>query len=235
MYVGHSINLYNRITSYFMPSILKTKERRVLRCLNKYGFTNIKLTIYIMNNSVSLEEVVELEQQFIDSLNPNLNVDLVASGSGYHVPMSSQARERLRKQRGTPVFVYDVRDFTLLYIFDAKNYMYNTINIHHKTLNDCLDKGEVYLDTFFFSLDEIEGSSTNLLTLDEIKALVSNKREVYLVKHPAAKGILAEHKEDPRLNREFSSLGSLAKELKGDRGVLREYLKGTKSGYYRGK
>lgn len=62
-----------------MPSILKTKERRVLRYLNKYGFTNIKLTIYIMNNSVSLEEVVELEQYFIDSLNPNLNVDLVAS------------------------------------------------------------------------------------------------------------------------------------------------------------
>lgn len=235
LYVGHSINLYNRITSYFMPSILKTKDRRVLRYLNKYGFTNIKLTIYIMNNSVSLEEVVELEQHVIDSLNPNLNVDLVASGSSYHVPMSIEARERLRKQRGTPVFVYDVTDFTLLYIFNAKNYMYNTINIHHKTLNDCLDKGEVYLDTFFFSLDEIEGSSTNLLTLDEIKALVSNKREVYLVKHPASKGILAEHKEDPRLNREFSSLGSLAKELKGDRGVLREYLKGTKSGYYRGK
>lgn len=53
-----------------MPSILKTKERRVLRYLNKYGFTNIILTIYIMDNSVSLEEVVELEQHFIDSLNP---------------------------------------------------------------------------------------------------------------------------------------------------------------------
>jgi hypothetical protein len=83
LYVGHSINLYNRICSYFMPSILKTKERRVLRYLNKYGFTNIKLTIYIMENSASLEQVVELEQHFIDSLNPNLNVDLIASSSGY--------------------------------------------------------------------------------------------------------------------------------------------------------
>lgn len=64
-----------------MPSILKTKERRVLRYLNKYGFTNIRLTIYIMENSVSLEQVVELEQHFIDSLKPNLNVDLVASSS----------------------------------------------------------------------------------------------------------------------------------------------------------
>ena len=81
MYVGHSINLRSRISSYFMPSILKTKARRVLRYLNKHGFSNIKLTIYIMKDNSSLEQVVELEQHFIDSLKPNLNVDLVASGS----------------------------------------------------------------------------------------------------------------------------------------------------------
>ena len=51
-----------------MSSILKTKARRVLRYFNKYGFTKIKLTIYIMDDSVSLEQVVELEQHFIDSL-----------------------------------------------------------------------------------------------------------------------------------------------------------------------
>ncbi len=45
-YVGHSINLYNRISYYFMPSILKTKARRVLRYLNKHGFNDMKLTIY---------------------------------------------------------------------------------------------------------------------------------------------------------------------------------------------
>jgi hypothetical protein len=37
------------------------------------------------------------------------------------------------------------------------------------------------------------------------------------------------------VNRVFHSLISLAKELEGDRVVIREYLKGTKSGYYRGK
>jgi hypothetical protein len=219
-----------------MPSILKTKARRVLRYFNKYGFTNLKLTIYIMDNSASLEQVVELEQHFIDSLKPNLNVDLEASSSGYHSPMSQNMREQLRKQRGTPVFVYDANDFTLLFIFDSKQYMYNTINIHHKTLSDCLDSGCIYLDTFFFSLDQIEESSnSNLLTLDEIKTLVKEKRDIYQVKHPAAKSILAKFKDDSSLNREFSSLNSLAKEFKGDRQVIREYLNGTKSGYYRGK
>jgi len=88
----------------------------------------------------------------------------------------------------------------------------------------------------FFSLDLIEESTdTNLLNLDKIKSLVSDKRDVYDVKHPAAKAILAEFKDEPKKILEFNSLNSLAKHLKGDRQVIREYLKGEKSGYYRGK
>lgn len=88
IYVGHSINLYNRITSYFMPSILNTKARRVLCYFNKYGFHNANLTIYIMDENSTRDEVVKLEQYFIDNLKPSLNVDLVASSSDYHEPMS---------------------------------------------------------------------------------------------------------------------------------------------------
>lgn len=236
MYVGHSINLYNRIYSYFMPSILKTKERKVLRSLNKYGFSNIKLTIYIMNENSNLEQVVELEQYFIDSLKPDLNVDLIASGSGYHKPMSEEMRKKLSKERGSSVYIYNVKDFTLLHIFESKTQLYNLINIHHNTLNDCLNLGQTYLDTFFFSLDLIENfTKSDLLSKDEIKSLVKNKRILYNVKHPAAKSILAEFKDDVRKNLEFSSLNSLAKHLKGDRQVIGEYLKGKKSNYYRGK
>jgi hypothetical protein len=61
-----------------------------------------------MNEKATLEQVVELEQYFIDTLKPNLNVDLVASSSGYHDPMSAEARERLRKHRGggIPIYIY---------------------------------------------------------------------------------------------------------------------------------
>lgn len=236
MYVGHSINLYNRISSYFMPSILKTKARRVLCYLNKHGFSNMKLTIYIMDEKSSLDQVIGLEQHFMDSINPNLNVDLVASSSGYHTPMSLEIRERLRKQRGTPVYVYSADDFTLLYVFESKQHIYNSINIHHISLNDSVNLGTVYLDAFFFSLDLIEESTkTNLLSLDQINSLVRDKRNVYNVKHPAAKAILAEFKNDSSKNLVFHSLNSLANHLKGDRQVIREYLKGNKSSYYRGK
>lgn len=74
-----------------------------------------------------------------------------------------------------------------------------------------------------------------MLTKDEIIKLVNDKRDVYNVKHPAAKAILAEFKDDARKNLIFPSLTSLAKHLKGDRQVIREYLTGKKSGYYRGK
>ena len=493
MYVGHSINLYNRISSYFMPSILNTKARRVLRYLNKYGFSNIKLTIYIMKDESSLEQVVELEQHFIDSLKPNLNVDLVASSSGsekiitpltiysskekelaikenrgksgiyrwvnvltgdtyigsavdlskrfsvyysqksvqevlnrsksnilsaiekydhsnfsleileycnsndtvvreqyyldflypeynilpvassslgnlhteetkikisnslrgrslseetkqkmsesrtgkvfseetkkilsdirtgknspflnkthseetkqkmseamgskveafnketnettiyssnykaaeaigcseftvrYYIKnkklykgkflfkksdesesefesdtfMSQEMREKLRILRGTPVYMYSTKDFTLLYIFGSKQQVYSLINMHHVTLNNCLNSGEIYLDNFFFSLDLIDESpKTSLLGLDQLKSLVLDKREIYTVKHPAAKSILGEFKDDAKKNIEFDSLTSLAKHLKGDRQVIRKYLTGEKSGYYRGK
>lgn len=236
MYVGHSINLYNRISSYFMPSILKTKARRVLRFFNKYGFSNIKLTIYIINENSSLEQVVELEQHFIDTLKPNLNVDPVASSSGYHESMSQENREKLRKLRGTPIYMYSTEDFTLLHIFGSKKQVYTLISIHHITLKDCLNSGTIYLDNFFFSLDLIEESSkTNLLDINELKNLVSDYREKYDVKHPAAKSILGEFKDEPKKNIEFHSLTSLAKHLKGDRQVIRGYLTGEKSGYYRGK
>ncbi len=235
MYIGHSINLYNRICSYFMPSILKTKVRRVIRHFNKHGFDGINLTIYIMGAASSLDEVVALEQHFINKLKPDLNVDLVASGSGYHEPMVQEMKDRLRKQRGVPVYMYDAETSTLLFIFGSKQHAYDSINVHHNTLNDCLDLGILYIDSFFLSLDLIEDVNNNLLSLEEIKTLVITKRDKHKAKHPAAKAILAEFKGDASKNLEFNSLNGLAKHLKGDRQVIRDYLKGDKSGYYRGK
>ncbi|KAF2647100.1 hypothetical protein K491DRAFT_743048 [Lophiostoma macrostomum CBS 122681] len=132
--------------------------------------------------------------------------------------------------------MYNVEDFTLIYVLYSKQQVYNLVNMHHNTLNDCLNLGNIYLDTFFYSLDLIEESpETILLYLDKIQKIVSEKRYVYYVKHPAAKSIIAEFKHEPKKNLEFNSLNSLAKHLKGDRQVIRGYLKGYKPGYYRGK
>lgn len=81
--------------------------------------------------------------------------------------------------------------------------MYSSINIHHKTLNDCLASGTLYLNAFFFSLDLIEFTKTDLINQDQIKSLVVNKRYLYNVKHPAK--VILEFKDDPRKNQIFDS------------------------------
>ena len=64
------------------------------------------------------------------------------------------------------------------------------------------------------------------MVLDQIKALVINKkREIHKHKHPAARSILAEFKDDKSKDLVFDSLNGLAKHLKGDRGIIRSYKK----------
>ena len=79
--------------------------------------------MYIMDIDSNLDQIIALEQHFIDTLNPSLNVDIVAGSSGYHEAMAQNIRERLRKERGTPVYIYDVENFNLLYVFISKQDM----------------------------------------------------------------------------------------------------------------
>jgi len=91
-YVGSSISLYARVTSYFMPSILAKADRYVLRYFRKHGFQDVTLTLLILEPGSSFEMAVELEQYCMDMLSPKLNVDMVASSSGYHEPLSEEWR-----------------------------------------------------------------------------------------------------------------------------------------------
>ena len=94
--------------------------------------------------------------------------------------MAQEIRKKLGKQTSTPGYIYGAKSFTSLHIFDSKQYMYNTINILHKTLDDCPDLGVLYLDSFFLSLDLLETETENIyiLNLNQIKALVQTEREL---------------------------------------------------------
>lgn len=234
-YIGSSINLYNRVCSYFMPSILTRSDRKVLRYFNKYGFTNVKLTLFIMEQTSSWEQIIELEQYFIDNLSPSLNVDLVAGGyKGYHTPMSPEARDILRKLRGIPIYIYDTITKSLIFVSDSKEWLYQNIGIHHTSLDNCIGGGSLYLNRFYLSLDFIsEYPYEAILTSDSLVELVDSVRAQYTPKQPASKGVYAENIIHPELNTCFSSIGEASKHLKGDRGTIRKYLEGKSKGLYR--
>jgi hypothetical protein len=236
-YVGSSVNLYNRVCAYFMPSILNKADRRVLRYFNKYGFVNVKLHLYIVDNNCTQDQILNLEQHFIDSFSKDilLNVDLKAGGSdGYHTPMSEEGKNRLRKLRGTVIYVYDTDIKSLIYISDSKQLLCTLTGISNNTLSNCIDNGKLYLNKYFFSLDIInEFPFESLLIDDELKTKIKNVKSKFKPTQPAAKLIQAENIINPKLNKVFSSIALLARHLKGDRSTIRDYINGKNKGFYR--
>jgi hypothetical protein len=236
-YIGSSINLYSRVCSYFMPSILAKADRYVLRYFKKYGFKDVNLILYIMKDSSTIKKILNLEEYFIKKYSKNklLNIEVVPR-SGYHLPMSEEAKNKLRKIRGQPFYVYDNLSKSLIFIFDSKQYAYNNINIDRRTLDECLYDGKLYLDRFLFTLEPLlEFSFESLINIEELKILIVEQRYKFKIKQPASKIIYVENKYNPLLNKKFNSISEFAKNVKGDRSTIRDYVNGKKTGLYRGQ
>jgi hypothetical protein len=62
---------------------------------------------------------------------------------------------------------------------------------------------------------------------------MKNARSQYVPKRPASKYVLAENLIKPELNKNFTSIGELARHLKGDRSTIRNYISGKSTGLYR--
>ena len=234
-YVGSSINLYSRVCSYFMPSILSKADRRVLRYFNKYGFKDVKLSLYVLDDNASIDDVLNLEKYYIDSFPKDslLNIETIPR-SGFHLPMSEEARIKLRKLRGQVFYVYDTNTKTLIFIFDSKQFAYDNINIDHRTLNDCLYEGSLYLNRFMFTLEPIsEFVYEAIISLDKLKNLIKEQRYTQKSIQSTSKRLYVENITNPSLNREFDSISQFANYVKGDRGTIRLYINQTK--LYRGK
>lgn len=112
--------------------------------------------------------------------------------------------------------------------------MYNNINLHHDTLDNCLNNGKLYLNRFLFSLDLIsEFSFESILNSDDLISLIEKTRQNYTPNQPRSKSILAQNMVNVELSQTFSSIGELSRHLKGDRQTIRNYIHGNKEGLYR--
>nr|YP_009568374.1 GIY-YIG endonuclease [Orbilia oligospora]QBL02005.1 GIY-YIG endonuclease [Orbilia oligospora]QID02758.1 GIY-YIG type homing endonuclease [Orbilia oligospora]QID02826.1 hypothetical protein [Orbilia oligospora] len=82
IYVGQSGDLAKRFIRYFNLSYLKNRESLVIsRALIKYGYSNFTLEIL---EYCDITNLTEIEQYYIDKLNPKYNILKLASSSlGY--------------------------------------------------------------------------------------------------------------------------------------------------------
>jgi hypothetical protein len=184
----------------------------VLRFFKKHGFKNVTLTLLILKPTATWDQVIALEQKYIDLISPSLNVNLVAGGyNGYHTLMSQEARNILRKLRGTPIYIYDTVTKSLIFLSDSKQWLYDTIEIHHVTLNNCINNGSLYLNWFFFSLDILsEFPYESIITSEELELLVAKAQDEYNPNQPASNSVLAENIRYLELTRTFTGIGALA-------------------------
>jgi hypothetical protein len=150
--------------------------------------------------------------------------------------MSDEAKARLRKDRGTTIYVY-ITDpvLTLVHIFDSKTFLYSSLNMSHQNLTKCLETGCLYLDLLKFSeVELVDCVNIDYLTLDLLQDLISPAKAMNrILAHPHSKPVLATHLTDPNRTKEYASLKLCAAALQGDRRIIREYLNGNKTGYYR--
>lgn len=232
-YVGRSISLYSRVTNYFYPSIQQSKARRVLRHFNKHGFEGVTLYLCVLELGSTDQMAMELEQFFIDSLKPNLNVDLIAAGSGYHEPMSPEWRDYFRRLRGTKVFIYDMSTFSCLFVADSIQFIIDTFGIHRSTINKSAIDGVYYHNRFFFSFDPIIEMSESLLSVAELQVMMKEVQESPLARvlaHPHRKTIYVENVLHPHQSAYWPSISAFAKSVDGDRSTIRTYISGNKVG-----
>lgn len=226
-YVGSSTSLYARVISYFMPSILTKADRRVLRYFRKYGFTDITLTLHILNENSSVTSL-QLEQYFIDTLKPNLNVDLFASSTGYHEPMSDYWRDYFRKSRGIGIYIYDIFTGKLVFVSDSIQYIADFVGIHRNTILRYSQSTELFLSQFKIIRDYItELDNTTPLNVELFKELLDKVRSKHdnAKVQPKSKSLLAENINNTGLTKNYPSILSFAKAVKGDVSTIRKYIK----------
>jgi hypothetical protein len=111
-----------------------------------------------------------------------------------------------------PLYIYDTLTTSLIFISESKQWLYDSIGIHHLTLNNSILNGSLYLNRFFLSLDAIvEYSNKNILNSKEFIDLIQLVKSKHKPFQPASKKILAENIHNPKLNQTFSSIGELTK------------------------
>jgi hypothetical protein len=234
LYVGRSINLYARIQSYFYRIPKYKGVSKVRNYLNKYGFSSVRLILFIFREKHTFNELVNAEQTFLDFLKPTLNLDSRATPSRYNQVMQSQTYEKFLKNRSHSVAVFDSITNELLWVFETKQFCIKAMNIHHSTLNKCVNTKATYLNNFRFSVtDKTNGPYKNL---NNFLDLVKEKRKQfksYKHRNKKAQKVCMEHIINPAFSRRFESQRDCAKFLNADRETIRKYIKNPELGYFR--
>lgn len=93
MLVGSSRSALIRLKTYFSPSAFIRDTRLAMRYFYHHGFTGISLTIDLLPYS-QVEKMLDLEQYYIDALNPLLNVITTVTGGNKDLLINNDVKNQ---------------------------------------------------------------------------------------------------------------------------------------------
>lgn len=108
------------------------------------------------------------------------------------------------------------------------------MHIDHRTLNDCLTNGTLYLGRFVLTLEilpEMHSNLDSLMPLEELTSLIDSLRIKHrIVSQSSKKSFIAINIQNPSspLAGEYNSINEFAKAVDGDRSTIRDYINGNK-------
>jgi hypothetical protein len=108
------------------------------------------------------------------------------------------------------------------------------MHIDHRTLNDCLTNGTLYLGRFVLILEilpEMHSNLDSLMPLEELTSLIDSLRIKHrIVSQSSKKSFIAINIQNPSspLAGEYNSINEFAKAVDGDRSTIRDYINGNK-------
>ena len=164
--MGRATNLSSRLRSYFSPIRFNRQYGKFIPLFKRQPLENFKLEVIFTGSKsygkVSREHI--LEQYFL--LQPEefrLNTIRLRSFAG--------------NSRAIPLYIYS-RDGKICYYKSTKKLDFiRDLGISHITISKHLANKTFYLQKYMFSLDKIEGSDENIITIEEAKLILSLDRQ----------------------------------------------------------
>ena len=120
---------------------------------------------------------------------------------------------------------------------DSKQWLYSNLRMDHRTLDNCILNGSLYLNRIYFSLEVVveflSDAKATKKSEQELISLVESCKYQVIKNQPARKYILAQNVLHPELTRTYPSIRELSKDLTVDRSTVRKHLKGDYNKLYK--
>lgn len=126
-YVGSSSNLPKRVRDYFCPSLTRV-TKLIAAAIRKYGTESFIIILVVLKEGET-RAIVEMEQNFIDYLDPEYNLSPTA-GSSAGVKHSPETRAKLsaaKKGQNNPQFGKVGVNAKEVYLFVVSDKGYNLL------------------------------------------------------------------------------------------------------------